>query len=47
MSYINSNQDVYGMNLIYSTPSIYIDAVHNANLTWSVKTQDFFPYAGK
>jgi hypothetical protein len=46
MSFINSNPAIYGMNVFYSTPSIYVDAVHAANLTWTVKTEDFFPYAG-
>ena len=32
-------------NLFYSTPTRYVDAVHAAGLTWSVKTDDFFPYA--
>ena len=27
----------------YSTPSQYVTAVHAANLTWTVKTDDFFP----
>lgn len=33
------------MELFYSTPSRYIDAVYQANLEWTVKTDDFFPYA--
>ena len=33
------------MNAFYSTPSIYLDALHKANLTWELKTDDFFPYA--
>lgn len=36
-------------NLIYSTPSCYLKAVHDEgvkrNVKWSVKTDDFFPYA--
>ncbi|XP_017786052.1 PREDICTED: lysosomal alpha-mannosidase isoform X1 [Nicrophorus vespilloides] len=36
-------------NLIYSTPSCYLKAVHDEgekrNLQWKVKTDDFFPYA--
>ena len=32
-------------NIFYSTPTRYMEAVHNANLTWEVKTDDFFPYA--
>ena len=31
--------------LFYSTPTRYLEAVHAANLTWEVKTDDFFPYA--
>jgi len=34
-----------GIDAFYSTPSIYLDAVHAANLTWTVKTDDYFPYA--
>ena len=33
------------VNIMYSTPSIYLDALHQAGETWSVKTDDFFPYA--
>lgn len=29
----------------YSTPSRYLDALHKANKTWPLKTDDFFPYA--
>ncbi|KAN0028185.1 hypothetical protein ACTFIV_010018 [Dictyostelium citrinum] len=43
--HINSNPDKYGLNLLYSTPSIYIDAVNAANVVWDVKTDDLFPYA--
>ena len=33
---------------MYSTPSIYTQYVHNENnVKWSVKTDDFFPYADK
>ena len=33
------------INVFYSTPSRYLDAVHQAGLSWSVKEDDFFPYA--
>ncbi|KAJ8283245.1 hypothetical protein COCON_G00020950 [Conger conger] len=33
------------VNVLYSTPSCYLQELHRANLTWSVKTDDFFPYA--
>lgn len=44
MDYINSNPQ-YNMKVMYSTPSIYVDSIHAKNLTWTVNTQDFFPYA--
>ncbi|KYQ93883.1 alpha-mannosidase [Tieghemostelium lacteum] len=44
IEHINANSS-YGINLLYSTPSIYIDAVNRAGLTWEVKTDDLFPYA--
>ncbi len=31
--------------MFYSTPTRYIDAVYEADLEWTVKTDDFFPYA--
>ncbi|XP_031833177.1 lysosomal alpha-mannosidase II isoform X1 [Nomia melanderi] len=33
------------VNIFYSTPSCYLKAVHDANLQWPTKTDDFFPYA--
>lgn len=33
------------LNVLYSTPSIYVAAKHALNRTWTVKTDDFFPYA--
>ena len=33
------------VDIFYSTPSQYLKAVHAANLTWDVKTDDFFPYS--
>ncbi|XP_069460402.1 lysosomal alpha-mannosidase-like isoform X2 [Ambystoma mexicanum] len=33
------------VNVLYSTPSCYLWGLHQSNLTWSVKTDDFFPYA--
>ncbi|XP_051165376.1 lysosomal alpha-mannosidase [Leptopilina boulardi] len=32
-------------NAIYSTPSCYLKAVNDAKLSWSTKSDDFFPYA--
>lgn len=31
------------VNVFYSTPSIYLDAKYEANETWPLKTDDFFP----
>ena len=34
------------INAMYSTPSMYVDAINKeTNLTWTTKTDDFFPYA--
>lgn len=33
------------VNVLYSTPACYLQELNKANLTWSVKTDDFFPYA--
>jgi hypothetical protein len=46
IKYINSHPDEYNMTLKYSTPSIYVDAVHAAGLGWELNQFDFFPYAG-
>jgi lysosomal alpha-mannosidase len=32
------------MNVLYSTPTCYLSAVNKANLTWTTKDDDFFPY---
>ena len=33
------------MNLFYSTPSMYVDAVSKTDTIWPVKYDDMFPYA--
>ena len=33
------------VNMFYSTPTRYLDALHKAGLTWTLKSDDFFPYA--
>ena len=33
------------MNVLYSTPSCYLYALNQANITWPAKSDDFFPYA--
>ncbi|XP_075400979.1 lysosomal alpha-mannosidase-like [Tenrec ecaudatus] len=33
------------VHVLYSTPACYLQELNKANLTWSVKEDDFFPYA--
>ncbi len=33
------------INAFYSTPTLYTNAKHAANLSWSTKDDDYFPYA--
>ena len=33
------------VNVFYSTPSCYLQALNRANQTWSTKSDDFFPYS--
>ncbi|XP_021563703.1 LOW QUALITY PROTEIN: lysosomal alpha-mannosidase [Carlito syrichta] len=33
------------VHVLYSTPACYLWELNKANLTWSVKSDDFFPYA--
>ncbi len=40
------NGQKWNLNVVYSTPSLYLKAVLNSGVTdWTVKTDDFFPYA--
>uniref|UniRef100_A0A3Q1H5Q8 Alpha-mannosidase n=1 Tax=Anabas testudineus TaxID=64144 RepID=A0A3Q1H5Q8_ANATE len=44
--YVNAQQaNGSKVNVLYSTPSCYLQELHRANLTWSLKRDDFFPYA--
>ncbi|XP_058064993.1 lysosomal alpha-mannosidase-like, partial [Anopheles bellator] len=45
IKYTNARQ-VEGslVNAFYSTPSCYLKAVHEANIEWPTKSDDFFPY---
>lgn len=43
--YTNERQDKYKINAIYSTPSCYLKALHDSNVEWPTKSDDFFPYA--
>ncbi|XP_060715118.1 lysosomal alpha-mannosidase [Tachysurus vachellii] len=44
--YVNTKQ-VGGskVHVLYSTPSCYLQELNLANITWPLKTDDFFPYA--
>ncbi|XP_034669857.1 lysosomal alpha-mannosidase-like [Drosophila subobscura] len=43
IKYVNQLQFKY--HVFYSTPSCYLNALHQTLATWPNKTQDFFPYA--
>jgi len=42
IKYVNQDGRV---NAFYSTPSIYVKAKHDANISWPTKEDDWFPYA--
>lgn len=42
LHYVNQDGRV---NLFYSTPSRYLEALHAADEEWGIKSDDFFPYA--
>lgn len=39
------NERQTNMQLIYSTPGCYLKSLHDANVTWPTKQDDFFPYS--
>ncbi|KAL3200176.1 hypothetical protein MRX96_043588 [Rhipicephalus microplus] len=43
--YANLRSEDTKVNLLYSTPSCYLKALHESGVTWPNKTDDFFPYA--
>uniref|UniRef100_A0A1L8EG59 Alpha-mannosidase n=1 Tax=Haematobia irritans TaxID=7368 RepID=A0A1L8EG59_HAEIR len=46
IKYVNERQ-LQGtkINVFYSTPACYLNALHNVNMTWPTKSEDFFPYS--
>ncbi|XP_035775636.1 lysosomal alpha-mannosidase-like [Anopheles albimanus] len=45
IKYTNARQSEGSkINALYSTPSCYLKAVHDANIEWPTKSDDFFPY---
>ncbi len=47
IKYVNERQftNASRINIFYSTPACYLYSLNQANITWPVKTDDFFPYA--
>ncbi|NWX35598.1 MA2B1 mannosidase, partial [Notiomystis cincta] len=46
IAYTNARQaNGSRVHALYSTPSCYLRELHRANLTWPLKTDDFFPYS--
>jgi hypothetical protein len=46
IEYYNEHIGQYAnIELIFSTPSMYVDAVHAEGLKWPTKYDDMFPYA--
>lgn len=45
IKHVNENSEKYGVRVFYSTPSCYAKALQESNLTWTSKTDDYFPYA--
>lgn len=43
MRFINARQSQYNLNVIYSTPSIYVNALNSQKLAFPLKTDDIFP----
>ena len=46
MAFWNQNMmELTNIELIYSTPSIYVDAIAAEQISWPTKYDDMFPYA--
>ncbi|EDW77501.1 uncharacterized protein Dwil_GK24523, isoform A [Drosophila willistoni] len=46
IKYLNERQSEGSQfNIFYSTPSCYLNSLHQSGQTWPNKAQDFFPYA--
>ncbi|EAS04708.3 glycoside hydrolase family 38 amine-terminal domain protein (macronuclear) [Tetrahymena thermophila SB210] len=45
IDYINSRKDQFGMEILYSTPSKYLEEINKQQNIWPVNNNDFFPYA--
>ena len=47
IKWVNAEQGKSGskINLVYSTPSCYLKSLNDADVKWTTKSDDFFPYA--
>lgn len=45
IDYMNSHQEIYHIHMQYAVLSDYIKTVHQYKKNWSVKRDDFLPYA--
>ena len=45
LKHFNLRKEELKINMFYSTPACYLNALHAANLTWPTKQDDFMPYA--
>ncbi|PAA64962.1 hypothetical protein BOX15_Mlig016937g1 [Macrostomum lignano] len=41
---VNNRTAAHNVTVYYSTPSCYTKSVHDQNLLWTVKSDDFYPY---
>jgi lysosomal alpha-mannosidase len=39
--------DEYGLNLMYSTPQCYLEALESLNQSWSQRSGDMFPFVSR
>ncbi|CAD8098565.1 unnamed protein product [Paramecium sonneborni] len=47
IKYINGNKQKYNMQIMYSTPTQYVQAINQLNLQYPTKVDDFMPYADR
>ena len=45
IQHINGRKEELKINMFYSTPACYLNALHAAKLSWPTKQDDFMPYA--
>ena len=45
VDYVNAHTEEYGINLLYSTPRLYVETINKMKVNYGEETYDFFPYA--